>query len=134
MWTCPTCNRKFNKHRQSHICVVKDVGELFLDKSDELVLAYDTLYHEIMAWQPNSSGAATHSIVFTNKRAWLIVKPMKSELDLKFYNDSLIESDQIRKTTPFGKHIGHHIRIQNEFQISNELLKLIRIGYDYGMR
>lgn len=47
MWQCPKCKRKFQKNKQSHMCTQKDVGELFVGKSDEMVLAYDDILQVI---------------------------------------------------------------------------------------
>ena len=40
---------------------------------------------------------------FTNNKAWLIVKPMSKELDVKFYYSENIHSPHIKKTTLWGK-------------------------------
>ncbi|GAB5527316.1 MAG: hypothetical protein Roseis2KO_51880 [Roseivirga sp.] len=115
------------------MCVKKDIGELFLDKPDDLVLAFDTLCQRVMAWQPNTVGASVHSIVFTSKKAWLIVKPMKKDLDVKFYCDQPVDSVLIRRSSKMGKKHAHHVRLHNEFQITKELLDLLRIGYDFSL-
>ena len=133
MWTCPDCERKFKTTNQSHTCVKVDIGELFIDKPDELVLAYDTLCQMVMPWQPNSVGATAKAIVFASQKAWLIVKPMKTELDLKFYYSEPIESELIRRRGTMGKKFAHHVRINHEDQISAELLKLLKMGYDFSL-
>ena len=116
------------------MCVIKDVGELFEGKSDDLVLAWDLLTELVMEWQPNVYSASTKSIVYTSKKAWLIIRPMKTKLDVKFYNDEVIEHERIAKTTYYGKKYAHHIRLDNEHQVDEELLELLRIGYDYSIR
>lgn len=133
MWQCDKCNRIFEKSNQSHICVVKDVGELFLDKPDEMVLAWDTLTQKVMEWQPNVYSASTKSIVYTSKKAWLIIKPMKNELDVKFYHDQKIVSYRIRKHQAYPNKYAHHIRIQYEHQVDQELMELLRKGYKYSL-
>ncbi|QCK16560.1 DUF5655 domain-containing protein [Mangrovivirga cuniculi] len=80
------------------MCSTKGIGELFLGKSDEMVIAYDDLTNKISQWKPYSAGASTHSIVVTSKKAWLIIKPMKNELDLKFYYDEKLVSPRIKKS------------------------------------
>ncbi len=67
------------------------MGELFLGKPDELVLALDKLLVLTADWQPNEVGVAKNAIVSTSKKAWLIVKPMSKKLDIKFYHTYEIE-------------------------------------------
>lgn len=134
MWTCPKCERNFKTNNQSHTCTNIDMGELFLGKPDALVLAFDTLLQLVAQWEPNSVGAAKNAIVFTSKKAWLIVRPMKLELDIKFYNDEIIVSEKVKKRSIFGENYAHHIRVTNPIQIDKELLDLIRIGHNYSLR
>ena len=112
---------------------MKDVGELFIGRPDELVLAWDTLTQTVMKWQPNVYSASTKSIVYTSKKAWLIVKPMKEILDLKFYHKDRIESDLISKHTSYPNKFAHHIRISNESHIDNLLMSLLKRGYEYSL-
>lgn len=134
MWQCPKCQRLFQKDRQSHICVIKDVGELFVDKPDEIVLAWDALTQLVMAWQPNVYAASTKSIVYTSQKAWLIIKPMKVQLDIKFYCDERIEDPLIKRHSAYGQKVAHHIRIGTPEEVTLDLLALIKQGYDYSLR
>ncbi len=84
MWTCPRCERQFKTRNQSHSCVTKSLDELFAKCPDHLLLAFDRLLSAVMEWEPISVGASQNTVVFTNKKAWLIVRPMRKELDVKF--------------------------------------------------
>lgn len=112
----------------------KDVGELFLDKPDALVLAYDDIITGIDSWKPVHIGAATHTVIVTSKQAWLIIKPMKSVLDVKFYTDYPIDSDRIKKIDEYGTKFGHHIRIKDPIEVDHDLFRLLKEGYDYSMK
>jgi len=134
MWTCPKCERVFKTANQSHSCVPQDLGILFLDKPDHLVLAFDGIMSAVLQWEPNAMGASKNAIVFTNKKAWLIVRPMSKELDLKIYYDEIIPSPLVKKTTEYrGKH-AHHIRIKEEIEITPQLLALLRKGFEFALR
>ncbi|TRX60574.1 hypothetical protein FNH22_05860 [Fulvivirga sp. M361] len=115
------------------MCTTKDIGELFLGKSDEMVLTFDRIMTEVMLWQPNDLGASIHSVVFTNRKAWLIIKPMKKELDVKFYYSEEIDSPLIKKRTTYPNKFAHHLRVSSELEITAELINLLRMGYDYAM-
>jgi len=133
MWQCEKCGRVFQTTNQHHICVKKDVGELFIDRPDSLVLAWDTLTQRVMEWQPNVYAATTKSVVYTSKKAWLIVKPMKKELDVKFYCNAKLVSPRIKKHTDYGNKVAHHIRIKEEEEVDQEVIDLLRKGYEYSV-
>lgn len=116
------------------MCSTKDIGELFLDKPDELVLAFDRVMTTVMEWQPNDVGSSIHSIVFTNHKAWLIIKPMKKQLDVKFYDHEEVFHDLIVKRTSYGNKYAHHIRVSSQEEITRDLIELLRIGYDYALQ
>ncbi len=134
MWTCPNCERSFKTTNQSHSCTKIEIGELFIGKPDDLVLAFDEILIAVADWNPNSIGTATKSIVFTSKKAWLIIKPMKKELDIKFYNDLVIESDRIKKVTEYAGKYAHHIRVEHPDQIDKEIIDLISIGFRFSLK
>ena len=134
MWQCPRCERLFKTTNQSHSCVQQDMGLLFEGKPDQLVIAFDALMTAVLNWEPNHVGSSKNAIVFTNKKAWLIVKPMTKELDVKFYYAEPIEAPEIKKVTEWGGKHAHHIRIRSEEEISMEVLQLLRKGFNFAMR
>lgn len=133
MWTCPKCSRNFKTTNQSHTCSNIEIGELFMNKPDGLVLAFDKLLTLTADLYPNTIGTAKNSVVFTSKKAWLIVKPMKTQLDIKFYYFEQLDSELIHKITPFGKKFGHHLRVQDESEITERVWELILRGYKYSL-
>lgn len=132
MWTCPDCDRNFKTSNQSHMCTNTTIDEIFEGKSDALLLAFDKLLVGVIDWEPCSVGTSTKSIVFTKEKAWLIVKPMSKALDIKFYFSKVIPHKLVFKTTHFGKKYAHHIRVNDESEITLELLQLIKKGYDFA--
>ena len=136
MWTCPKCQRPFHSSNQSHICNDITIDDIFAGKPDDLLLAFDEVLLAVMDWQPNLIGAATKAIVFTNKRAWLIVRPMSKLLELSFYSANELTSSVIHKSGLAIKKdkFRHSIRLSGPGEITPEIVDLLKIGYDYGMR
>ena len=132
MWTCSSCDRIFKSENQYHICIKKDIGNLFINKSDEIVLLFDDLVTKLDKWQPNVYSACVNTIVFTNAKTWLVVKPMKTALDLKIYSNEFIDSDRIKTRSKYPNKIAYHFRISNETDLDQELLELLKIGYDFA--
>ena len=130
MWTCPKCNRNFKSKNQSHMCSNKTIDEVFAGKPERLMFAFDEILVNVIDWEPCSVGVATHSIVFTKEKAWLIVKPMTKELDIKFYTTSKLEHTLLKKTLQYRNTWINHIRINDPGEVNDEFLKLVRQGYD----
>ncbi|MFK7936729.1 MAG: DUF5655 domain-containing protein [Saprospiraceae bacterium] len=134
MWTCSKCERVFKITNQSHYCNEATIDTIFAGKPDILVHTFDELLVKVIDWEPNNVGVAKHAIVFTNKKAWLIVKPMSKELDVKFYCDEAIRHPRVKKVKDWGKMFAHHIRVNDPAQIDEEVLQLLRKGFEYGMK
>ena len=115
------------------MCTTIDIGTLFINKPDSLVLAFDTVMNNVMLWQPNYMGPSTKSIIFTNQKAWLIIRPMKDQLDVKFYHKEKIASELIKKYTVHPNKIAHHLRIRDELDVTPDFMRLLKRGYDYAM-
>lgn len=130
MWMCPKCDRNFASANQSHVCTTTTIDEIFAKKPADLLLAFDKLLVSVIDWEPCSVGTSTKSIVFTKRKAWLIVKPMSKELDIKFYLPEKLNHPLLHKTTTYPNKVAHHLRVRDESEISEELLRLIRLGYD----
>lgn len=137
MWTCPKCQRIFHATKQWHSCNDKTTEDIFAGKPDDLLLAFDDVLVATMDWQPNDISAAKKAVVFTNKRAWLIVRPMSKVLDVAFYTDELIIHPRIWKSAPFTKGKDkhrHQIRLAGPGELTADCIELLRRGFDYGMR
>lgn len=133
MWQCPNCDRFFKTSNQWHSCTSFDIGELFLGKPDDLVMAFDSILQAVASWNPNTIGPAKHTIVLTSKKAWLIIKPMTKVLDLKFYVKDQITSERIKKRTKYPNKYAHHIRVNGPDEVDRELIELLRLGFEYSL-
>lgn len=112
------------------MCTTKSIDDLFEGKPEGLMLAFDQVLIGVIDWEPCSLGPSTNTVIFTKEKAWLIVRPMTKELDLKFYYPEVISHPLIKKTSEYrGKH-AHHIRIKDETQVNEELIGLLRKGWE----
>lgn len=137
MWNCPKCQRSFRITNQSHMCTSTTIEDIFAGKPDDVQLAFDDVLLAVMDWHPNTVGAAAKAIVFTNRRAWLIVRPMSKLLELSFYTDGILTGPMIHKSGPNIKSktvFRHSIRLSGPGELSPEVVDLLRLGFDFGMR
>lgn len=133
MWICPKCNRNFKTNNQSHSCTNITIDDLFKGKNPDLVLVFDKLLSEIIHWEPTNVGTSQNTIIFTSTKAWLIVRPMTKVLDLKFYLNERLNHHKLHKVTTWGKKYAHHIRVTSESDLTTEIYKLLRKGFEFTL-
>lgn len=136
MWTCPKCQRPFKTTNQSHFCGETTIDEILEGKPENVLLAFDDVLLATADWQPNVITPALKAIVFSNVRAWLIVRPMTKVLDVAFYTEEVIVHPAIHKSAQYinKPKFRHQIRLSGPGELTSEMLDLLRLGYDYAMR
>ncbi len=134
MWTCPECSRSFRRNKQQHICVQKDPYDLVEGKPDNVLLAFDTLLTRLLEWEGCGVDASKNTVLFNvNLRVWLVVRPMKDKLDLGFYYDEELQSPLLHRIDSLGKQrFMHHVRIEDEVELTAELMGFLKIGFDFA--
>lgn len=133
MWTCPKCERQFKTKNQSHSCMETTLDDLFMNKPDDLVLAFDAIMQLVLEWEPCTVGPAKKAVVFTSKKAWLIIRPMQKVLDLKVYFDEPLEGEIFHKIQFMLGKYAHHIRIKHEDEITEELMELLQQAHQFSI-
>lgn len=129
MWTCPKCERDLKTPNQWHQCVKVTIDSLFNNKADELLLIFDRLLGEIIEWEDTLVSTTKNCVVFVHNQTFLIIKPMKKEIDLKFYSSNQLTDYSVLKSIPVSKRFENHIRISNIDEVNTELLKHIKHSY-----
>ena len=134
IWTCEKCKREFFRKNQQHYCSEHTIEDLLENKSPDLVLAFDALLLAVAEWEPQVIGAGKAAIIFNNGKAWMVVRPMKTELDVSFFYDSILKSTVIKtaRLDNMGKNkYVHHIRLRSEDDVTPEVVDLLRKGFDF---
>lgn len=129
-WTCPKCDRELPWINYRHYCQRVDLDSLFVGRSAELVLAFDKILAEVSGWPDVLIGVTPNCIVFTKKVGFLIIRPMKKELDIKFYSALAHMEKPVVKSIPSGKKFGNHIRISSSEDVHSGLFVYIRESYE----
>ncbi|WP_420461028.1 DUF5655 domain-containing protein [Neolewinella sp.] len=137
IWTCPNCHREFFRQNQQHYCSHHTIEDLLAERPPELTLAFDALLLAVADWQPQTIGAGKAAIIFNNGKAWMVVRPMKAELDVAFFYGELLKSPVIKtaRLDNMGKNkYIHHIRLRDESYVTDEVIGLLRKGFNYMLK
>ncbi len=130
MWTCPKCERELRNENQWHWCEKVSIETLFDGKAPELMYIFDALLAEIVDWQDMAVSATPNCIVFVHRQTFLIVRPMKKELDVKFYADFYSEVQPIKKSIFYSGRYANHIRLARLEEVTPQVIELIRKSYE----
>jgi hypothetical protein len=106
-----------------------DINRLFQNKSSSLLPVFDKLLGYVVEFGDMNISTTKNCILFHHNQTFLVVKPMKNSLNIKFYLAQFEEDELIYKTALYGKQFEHHIRVSTLDQVNNVLLKYIKLSY-----
>lgn len=129
MYTCPKCERTLRNPKQWHNCVKVNIDSLFEGKAEELVFVFDKLLSEIVDWDQVEVSATKNCIVFVQHQTFLIIRPMRRQLDLKFYSETQQENDLIIKSIPYSGKYENHIRVSTLDDLNQSVYSFIKQSY-----
>lgn len=129
-WTCPKCDREFPKPEQRHYCARVSLDSLFAGRPEELILVFDKILAEVADWDGVLVGATPNCIVFTHRLTFLVIRPMKKELDIKFYTKAAHPQKPVRTSIAAGNKFENHIRISLLDELHSSIFTLLRESYE----
>ena len=88
---------------------------------------------KIPKWKTVQGSATQNCIVYVAESTFLIVRPMKSALELKFYLLERLEDFPVYKTEVWGKRIAHFVRLFDEGDLDATVWSLLKYSYDQDM-
>jgi hypothetical protein len=130
METCSICGRVLKSAKQWHYCAKVELDSLFEDKAKQLVFTFDRLLAEIMDWPNVSVSATKNCIVFVRMQTFLIVRPMKKQLDLKFYSSTYTNQPPVYKCVAYSGKFETHIRLSEIEEVDQQVFRLIKKSYE----
>lgn len=128
MWTCPKCERDLKNPNQWHNCVKVSIDSLFEGKAEELTFVFEKLLSEIVDWKDVAVSATKNCIVFVHNQTFLIIRPMKKELDLKFYS-AIQKEEPILKSISYSGKFENHIRVSKLEDLTQTVYAYIKQSY-----
>ncbi len=129
-WKCPQCNRTLKNANQWHCCVNQDIDNLFIGKSPELMFAFEKILSFAYDLENVEISATKNCVLFFKTQTFLVIKPMKKELNVKFYLAEPQNSFPIFNVALYGKQYEHHIRISTIEEVNPQLFSFIKQSHN----
>ena len=128
-WTCPNCERELPKPEQPHYCARVSLNSLFEGRPAEMILVFDKILAEVADWDGVLVGTTPNCIVFTRRLTFLVIRPMRKELDIKFYSKTAHPEKPVIKSVALGNKFENHIRIALLDDLWPTIFKYFRESY-----
>jgi hypothetical protein len=129
-WICPKCERELKNEKQTHYCAKVNLDTLFEGKSAELVLAFDKLLLLVADWDDVAISTTPNCVVFVHRQTFLVVKPMKVALDIKFYSASPPTGLIPYKNYIYSGRNANHFRLSKLEDLTPIMIRYIRESYE----
>lgn len=126
---CPNCKRSIPNLKSYHYCKEVAIDELFLKKSDEVVLVFDRLLEHLSAYENVEISATKNCIVFVRNKTFVVAKPMTKCLEIKFYSNVPINDEELYKCHLWSSKYESIIRIENESQLRPKHFQYFKNSY-----
>jgi hypothetical protein len=126
---CPNCNRTLRRLNSYHYCKEVVIDDLFIKKTDDIVLAFDRLLQIVADWEGVEISGTKNCIVFVRNKTFLVAKPMTKYLEIKFYNKVQIEDEELYKCQVWNSKYEGIIRIQNENELKPKHVQYFKNSY-----
>lgn len=129
MEICPKCNRPVKSKNAWHYCTQVDIDDLFLGRSEEMILIFDKVLAEVMDWAEVNVSASKNCVIFVRNKTFLIVRPMQKVLNLKFYLPEETNDYPVFKCKPYNSKFEVHVRLSQLEDLDQAVFQLIREAY-----
>lgn len=131
MWTCPKCERIFERAKQQHTCATKPIEEHFVNRH-EAYLLYQKLLKNIGSkvgrFKVLSIPCCIH--LFANYDFMAILPKKDGVLELRFALDKKLVSKRITACVPLSfKSYKNCLLINSAKDIDSELIKWLEESY-----
>lgn len=129
-WVCPKCERELKSETQTHYCAKVNLDSLFKAKSTELTLTFDKLLLLVADWTDVAISTTPNCVVFVHRQTFLVVRPLKGVLDIKFYAASPPTALVPYKSYIYSGRYASHLRVSRLEDLTPVMIRYIRESYE----
>ena len=129
-WTCPVCEKEFDKVNQSHKCETASIEQL-LRNDRKLIDLFDQLLVQVYEMGNMRLSSSKKAISLSHRVAFLLIYPKRDGLELRLFLESEEAIDPVHKVSRYTKSKSvHWVKIGSVEDIQPPLLRLIRQAWE----
>ena len=127
---CPKCQRPLRNINAWHYCEQVDIDDLFVGKSDDVILVFDRILAKVAMWDDIDISGTKNCVVFVKNKTFLVLKPMRKWLDAKCYLPDKVHDPLFHKLELWNSKYQAIFRLNNETEFTDKHLHYMRQSYD----
>lgn len=131
-WTCPRCDKTFQKENQGHMCAVVELDHLFLGKEPHIRPLFEELIEKAAALGEFRITTSPKSITMYSPadKAFWVLEPKKKWLDGFFLLDRAVNEFPVyRIAQPSRNRYAHFVRFTEAADLDRFVLSLLEEAY-----
>jgi hypothetical protein len=131
-WTCPRCDKSFQKENQGHICAVVELDQLFQGKELHIRPLFEALIEKAAVLGEFRITTSPKSITLYSPadKAFWVLEPKKKLLDGFFLLDRTVNEFPIyRIAQPSRNRYAHFVRFTEAAELDRFVLGLLQEAY-----
>lgn len=131
-WTCPRCDREFDRAHQSHTCSPgNDIAETFAGSPDAHRAVCEAIVGYLQTLGPVHVDAVRVGVFLKTQRKLAEVRPKSRWVSLELVLPSTLRSPRVaRHARQSEGRIVHWIRLVRPDEVDAELEGWLRLAYD----
>lgn len=133
-WTCPQCDREFERARQSHTCVPGcTVDATFADRQPRMRQVYDALLDHLTSLGPVHEDAVSVGVFLKRDRKLAEVRPRSADVLVYLFLPHPVEDARIRPMAgSTGARIVHRLPLRTPGEVDATVRDWLTVAYHFA--
>jgi hypothetical protein len=131
-WTCPRCDREFQRAQQSHTCLPgNSVDATFRDRPPEQRAIYDAIAKYLKSLGPFHADAVQVGVFVKSDRKLAELRPKSKWLELTLYLDHPLDDPRVAKSVRYsGSRVISWVKLRVPEEVDDQLCEWLSEAYD----
>ncbi len=132
-WTCPRCDREFERTNQSHTCLPGNSVDATFRARPEQRAIYDAIAAHLKTLGPFHADAVTVGVFVKSDRKLAELRPKSKWLELTLYLDHALDDPRVAKSTRYSAaRVINWIKLRDVADVDDQLCDWLAEAYEHA--